>query len=140
TLHDLVSYDGKHNEANGEDNRDGANDNDSWNCGWEGPSTDPAVRALRTRQSKNAVAILLLSQGVPMLLMGDEMGRTQRGNNNAYCKDNDLGGLDGSLRGTNAELSPFVKHCFAFPNPPPPLHNSQHPGHDPGAGGFMLSW
>ena len=79
TLADLVTYNDKHNEANGEDNRDGANDNNSWNCGWEGPTDDPEVTSLRQRQMKNAVAILLVSQGVPMILMGDEMGRTPAG-------------------------------------------------------------
>jgi isoamylase len=90
TLQDLVSYDHKHNEANGEDGRDGTDDNRSWNCGVEGPTDDPAVRALRARQKRNFLTTLLLSQGVPMLLAGDEMGRTQRGNNNAYCQDNEI--------------------------------------------------
>jgi len=90
TLQDLVSYDHKHNEANGEDGRDGTDDNRSWNCGHEGPTDDPAVLALRARQKRNFLATLLLSQGVPMLLAGDEMGRTQRGNNNAYCQDNEI--------------------------------------------------
>jgi isoamylase len=90
TLADLVSYDHKHNEANGEDNRDGSDDNRSWNCGAEGPTDDPAVIALRARQQRNFLATLLLSQGVPMLLAGDELGRTQHGNNNAYCQDNEL--------------------------------------------------
>jgi isoamylase len=90
TLADLVSYDGKHNEANGEGGRDGSDDNRSWNCGAEGPTSDPAVLALRERQASNFLATLLLSQGVPMLTAGDEMGRSQRGNNNAYCQDNDL--------------------------------------------------
>ncbi|MBC3988529.1 glycogen debranching protein GlgX [Streptomyces sp. AC563] len=90
TLRDLVSYDRKHNEANGEDNRDGENDNRSWNCGVEGESRDPAVRELRARQMRNLVATLLLSQGVPMLSHGDEFARTQHGNNNAYCQDNEL--------------------------------------------------
>ncbi|QKW52922.1 glycogen debranching protein GlgX [Streptomyces buecherae] len=90
TLRDLVSYDHKHNEANGEDNRDGENDNRSWNCGVEGESRDPAVRELRARQMRNLVATLLLSQGVPMLSHGDEFARTQHGNNNAYCQDNEL--------------------------------------------------
>ncbi|MFM7712607.1 MAG: glycogen debranching enzyme, partial [Microcystis sp.] len=76
TLMDLVSYNHKHNEANGEGNNDGSNDNDSWNCGWEGPTDDPGINALRRRQIKNAIALLMVSQGVPMLLMGDEMGRT----------------------------------------------------------------
>jgi len=90
TLTDLVCYDRKRNQANGEDNRDGSDDNRSWNCGAEGPTGDPAVRALRARQKRNFLATLLLSQGVPMLLAGDEMGRTQRGNNNAYCQDNQI--------------------------------------------------
>jgi isoamylase len=85
-----VSYDHKHNEANGEDNRDGSDDNRSWNCGTEGPADDPAISALRARQQRNFLATLLLSQGVPMLLGGDELGRSQRGNNNAYCQDNDI--------------------------------------------------
>ena len=88
TLNDLVSYHHKHNEANGEDNRDGADDNRSWNCGAEGPTDDPAVNELRARQKRNFLVTLFLSQGVPMLLAGDEMGRTQAGNNNAYCQDN----------------------------------------------------
>jgi glycogen operon protein len=90
TLRDLVSYNEKHNEANGEDNRDGSDDNRSWNCGHEGPTDDPAVLALRARQKRNFLTTLLLSQGVPMLLAGDEMGRTQQGNNNAYCQDNEI--------------------------------------------------
>jgi isoamylase len=97
TLGDLVSYNEKHNEANGEDNRDGHNENRSWNCGVEGPSDDPAVLALRQRQKRNLLASLLLSQGVPMVLGGDELSRTQRGNNNAYCQDNELSWLDWSL-------------------------------------------
>lgn len=91
TLHDLVSYERKHNEANGEDNRDGTDANHSWNCGVEGPTTDPSIRALRERQKRNLLATLLLSQGTPMLVAGDEFGRTQHGNNNAYCQDNEIG-------------------------------------------------
>ena len=94
TLTDLVSYDRKHNEANGEDGRDGSNDNRSWNCGVEGPTDDPTVLTLRQRQRRNFVATLLLSQGVPMILYGDELGRTQSGNNNAYCQDNELSWVD----------------------------------------------
>jgi pullulanase/glycogen debranching enzyme len=91
TLHDLVSYNHKHNEANGEDNRDGRQQQPlSWNCGVEGPTDDPEDPALRARQKRNLLATLLLSQGVPMLLAGDEFGRTQHGNNNAYCQDNEL--------------------------------------------------
>ena len=90
TLADLVAYNGKHNEANGEDNRDGTDDNASWNCGAEGPTEDPAIQALRERQIRNFLATLLLSQGIPMLLAGDEIGRTQHGSNNAYCQDNEI--------------------------------------------------
>ncbi len=93
TLADLVSYDRKHNEANGEDNRDGTDDNRSWNCGAEGETGDPDVTALRRRQRRNFLATLLLSQGIPMLLAGDELGHTQRGNNNAYCQDNEISWL-----------------------------------------------
>jgi glycogen operon protein len=93
TLADLYAYNVKHNEANGEDNRDGHNDNRSWNCGVEGPTSDPAILELRDRMRRNAMATLLLSQGTPMILMGDEVGRTQRGNNNAYCQDNEIAWL-----------------------------------------------
>nr|WP_307847286.1 glycogen debranching protein GlgX [Streptomyces sp. F63] len=99
TLRDLVSYERKHNEANGEDNRDGTDDNRSWNCGTEGETGDPAVTALRRRQLRNLMTTLLLSTGVPMLVAGDEMGRTQGGNNNAYCQDNETGWVDWSLPG-----------------------------------------
>jgi isoamylase len=98
TLADLVSYDHKHNEANGEDNRDGTDDNRSWNCGAEGPAEDKDVLVLRARQKRNFLVTLLLSQGVPMLLAGDEIGRTQRGNNNAYCQDNEISWLDWAVR------------------------------------------
>ena len=94
TLHDLVSYNERHNEANGENNQDGHGHNLSWNCGVEGPTNDPEMRALRARQKRNLMATLLLSQGMPMLLMGDELSRTQRGNNNAYCQDNEISWLD----------------------------------------------
>jgi glycogen operon protein len=92
TLRDLVFYDDKHNEANGEDNRDGTSDNRSWNCGAEGPTSDPDITELRTRQSRAMLTTLMLSFGVPLLLGGDEMGRTQGGNNNAYCQDNEMAG------------------------------------------------
>ena len=94
TLHDLVSYNEKHNEANGEDNNDGESHNRSWNCGVEGPTDDPEVLALRARQQRNFLATLMLSQGVPMLLHGDELGRSQRGNNNGYCQDTELTWID----------------------------------------------
>ena len=90
-----MSYNEKHNEANGEENRDGESHNRSWNCGAEGPTDDPEVNALRARQQRNFLATLMLSQGVPMLLGGDEIGRTQRGNNNAYCQDNESPGSTG---------------------------------------------
>jgi isoamylase len=131
TLADLVSYNDKHNEANGEENRDGANDNNSWNCGAEGPTNDANVNALRRRQIKNALAMLLVSQGVPMLLMGDECGRTQQGNNNAYCQDNALTWLDWSLLEKNAELFRFCKLMIRFRKQHPVLRNASHPG--PGA-------
>ena len=97
TLNDLVSYNEKHNEANLEDNRDGTDDNRSWNCGVEGPTDDPGVNELRERQLRNFLTTLFLSQGVPMLLGGDELGRTQRGNNNAYCQDNEISWFDWQL-------------------------------------------
>ncbi|MBI5616645.1 MAG: glycogen debranching protein GlgX [Gammaproteobacteria bacterium] len=106
TLHDLVSYDDKHNEANGENNCDGHSHNISWNCGVEGPGDDPAVRELRARQKRNFIATLLLSQGAPMLLAGDEGGHTQHGNNNAYCQDNELSWLD--WQAWDEELTAFV--------------------------------
>ena len=106
TLHDLVSYNQKHNEANGEDNRDGNDNNLAWNCGVEGPSDDPAVNALRERQKRNLMVSLLLSQGVPMLLAGDEIGHTQNGNNNAYCQDNEISWINWDL-GKKEELLYF---------------------------------
>ena len=108
TLNDLVSYDHKHNEANGEENRDGADDNRSWNCGVEGPTGDPAVEALRNRQVKNYLAATVLALGVPMILMGDEVRRTQGGNNNAYCHDDESNWFDWSLVETHADVHRFV--------------------------------
>ena len=112
TLHDLVSYDGKHNEANGEDNRDGTDDNRSWNCGAEGPSSDPGVLALRARQTRAMLSTLLLSSGIPMLLGGDEVGRTQQGNNNAYCQDNEISWYDWSSADT--DLLTFTRRLIAL--------------------------
>ncbi|MCF6153994.1 MAG: glycogen debranching protein GlgX [Candidatus Brocadia sp.] len=109
TLNDLVSYNNKHNEANGEDNRDGTNDNLSWNCGVEGPADDPAVEKLRNRQIKNFLTVTMLSLGVPMILMGDEVRRTQNGNNNAYCLDNEISWFDWTLITKHAGLHRFVK-------------------------------
>jgi glycogen operon protein len=114
TLQDLVSYDAKHNEANGEENRDGADDNASWNCGAEGPTDDPEVEALRSRQVRNFLSLLLLAVGTPMLTMGDEIRRTQRGNNNAYCQDNDISWLDWTLLERNRDVRRFVKSLLAF--------------------------
>jgi len=114
TLHDLVSYDHKHNEENGEQNRDGTDDNASWNCGAEGPTDDPAVLALRARQKRNFLSLLFLSQGVPMLCGGDELGRTQRGNNNSYCQDNEMSWFDWKLNGQERELLALVQKLIAF--------------------------
>jgi len=108
TLNDLVSYNSKHNEANGEENRDGTDNNRSWNCGVEGPTEDPAVNALRAQQKRNCLATLLLSQGVPMLLAGDAMNHTQRGNNNAYCQDNEISWINWDDAGTHSELIDLV--------------------------------
>jgi isoamylase len=113
TLNDLVSYNEKHNADNGELNRDGTNDNRSWNCGVEGPSPDPALEALRNRQVKNFLAVTLLSLGVPMVLMGDELRRTQRGNNNAYCHDNEISWLDWTLLDRHADIHRFLKLLVA---------------------------
>ncbi|MGF2039693.1 MAG: glycogen debranching protein GlgX [Nostoc sp. CmiVER01] len=126
TLMDLVSYNGKHNEANGENNNDGTNDNESWNCGWEGQTDNPDINALRRRQIKNAVAMLMVSQGVPMILMGDEVGRTQYGNNNTYCHDNELNWLDWRLLESHADLFKFFKDCIALRNAHPVLRNKYH--------------
>ncbi len=114
TLHDLVSYNNKHNEANGEDNRDGCDHNLSWNCGVEGETGDPAILELRRRQAKNFIAILMLSQGVPMLLAGDEVRRTQRGNNNAWCQDNELSWFDWTLTETHGDMLRFVREMIAL--------------------------
>ncbi len=108
TLNDQVSYNQKHNEANGEDNRDGANDNRSWNCGAEGPTPDAAIEALRNRQVKNHLTLTMLALGMPMILMGDEVRRTQGGNNNAYCQDNELSWFDWSLVNQHADVLRFV--------------------------------
>ena len=109
TLNDLVSYNDKHNQANGENNRDGADDNRSWNCGVEGPTDDPAIETLRNRQVKNFLTVTMLSLGLPMFLMGDECRRTQHGNNNAYCQDNEVSWFDWSLPTKHADVRRFVK-------------------------------
>jgi len=114
TLADLVTYEHKHNEANLENNQDGDNHNLSWNCGVEGPSADPGIRALRARQQRNLLATLFLSQGVPMIPAGDEFGRTQQGNNNAYCQDNEISWLDWGLDDARKELLDFVRRIVAL--------------------------
>jgi len=126
TLMDMVSYNYKHNEANGENNSDGGNDNYSWNCGWEGASTDPEVNKLRRKQIKNAAAILLISQGTPMILSGDEMGNTQWGNNNAYCQDNEISWVDWSLLEANQEIFEFFRKMIAFRRAHPVLRSRTH--------------
>jgi len=126
TLNDLVSYNEKHNEANGEGNNDGANDNNSWNHGAEGDTDDPGIKALRERQMKNTLAILLTSQGVPMILAGDEMGRTQKGNNNTYCHDSELNWQDWRLLDEYAGLHRFTSHLVAFRKAHPALRNAWH--------------
>jgi glycogen operon protein len=131
TLADVVSYNHKHNDHNGEGGRDGAAENYSWNCGVEGPTTSPGVLALRQRQMKNMVALLLLSQGVPMLLSGDEMGRTQYGNNNAYCHDSALTWLDWRGREEHAELWRFFAALIRFRKAHPVLRQPRFLSHDP---------
>ncbi|GAA4465385.1 glycogen debranching protein GlgX [Nibrella saemangeumensis] len=126
TLYDMFAYNTKHNEANGENNNDGANDNHSWNCGWEGETDDPAINHLRHKLIKNAFAILMVSQGVPMVLMGDEMGRTQKGNNNTYCHDSELNWLNWSLMEENSDLYSFARHTIRFRQAHPVLRNSKH--------------
>ncbi len=121
TLNDLVSYNEKHNEANGENNRDGTDDNASWNCGVEGPTTDPAILELRERQKRNFLALLFLSQGVPMLCGGDEIGRTQQGNNNAYCQDNEISWFNWTLDRAQLDLLDFVKRLIALRKQQPVL-------------------
>jgi glycogen operon protein len=114
TLWDLVSYNAKHNEANGEENRDGSNDNLSWNCGIEGDTTDPGVLRTRRRQARNFLALLMLSRGVPMLLTGDEVLRSQRGNNNAYCQDNELSWFDWGQVESNREMLRFTRELISL--------------------------
>jgi glycogen operon protein len=114
TLNDLVSYNDKHNESNGEENRDGSNDNLSWNCGVEGETDDAEILRLRSRQARNLMAILFLSQGVPMVLAGDEMLRSQRGNNNGYCQNNALSWIDWRLTEVASGMLRFVRELIAL--------------------------
>ena len=125
TLADLVSYNEKHNEANGEGNRDGTDDNRSWNCGAEGPTGDEEVLALRERQQRNFLATLFLSQGVPMLLGGDELARTQHGNNNAWCHDSELSWLQWELDEKGARLQEFTRRLIALRRGNPVFHRSR---------------
>ena len=126
TLHDLVSYNERHNEANGEENRDGHGDNLSWNCGAEGPTDDAEIRALRERQKRNLLATLLLAQGTPMLLAGDEFGRTQRGNNNAYCQDNEISWVDWkAIDDDGRALSEFVRNLTKLRHALPVLRRNR---------------
>ena len=122
TLGDLVSYDHKHNAPNGEGNRDGADDNISWNCGIEGPTADPAINELREKKKRSFLATLLFSQGVPMLLSGDEIGHTQQGNNNAYCQDNEIAWLDWSMTRPQKDLLRFVRRLIQIRHEQPVLH------------------
>ena len=126
TMYDMFAYNNKHNEANGENNNDGANDNNSWNCGWEGETDDPDINFLRHKQLKNALTLLMVSQGVPMILMGDEVGRTQKGNNNTYCQDNDLNWLDWSAKETNADIYNFARRIIRFRHDHPVLRSPVH--------------
>ncbi len=125
TLYDLVAYNDKHNQANGEDNRDGHDDNLSWNCGAEGPTDDPEILALRRRQAKNLMAILLLSQGVPMLLAGDELLRTKQGNNNTYCQNNELSWIDWRLGEDNRDMLAFTRAMIALRKRHPTLRRER---------------
>ncbi|HMN99469.1 MAG TPA: glycogen debranching protein GlgX [Miltoncostaeaceae bacterium] len=134
TLRDLVSYNDKHNEANLEDNRDGTDDNRSWNCGDEGPTDDPEIAELRRRQQRNLLTTLMLSQGVPMLLGGDEMGRTQGGNNNAYCQDNEISWFDWELDDDQRELLDFTRRLIEIRRAHPVFHRRDFFGGQDGDG------
>ncbi len=125
TLHDLVTYNEKHNEANGEGNQDGTSDNRSWNCGAEGPTDDPEINGLRQRQIRNFLATLFLSQGTPMLLAGDEFGRSQQGNNNAYCQDNEISWVDWKLADTNKVQKQFLQKLIGLRHKYPVLRRSR---------------
>ena len=138
-LADLVSYNSKHNEANGESNADGSNENYSWNCGHEGPTSSEEINKLRIKQQKNMAALLLLSHGVPMILGGDEFGRTQKGNNNAYCQDNEISWVDWNLTRTNTELLRFFKLLIQFRKSHPNLRPISYKRHKT-APGPLITW
>jgi glycogen operon protein len=142
TLADLVSYEAKHNEANGRANRDGTDENLSWNCGVEGPTADPTILALRHRQMRNFLATVLLSQGVPMLCGGDEIGRTQGGNNNAFCHDSELTWHDWTLDAAARDLLAFTQRLIALRREHPELHRRKFfHGRPECAGGMKdLTW
>ena len=138
TLRDLVSYNEKHNDANGEDNNDGESHNRSWNCGAEGPTDDPEILALRRRQQRNQLAVLLLSQGVPMLLGGDELGRTQGGNNNAYCQDNEISWFDWS--DVDEDLLAYTRRCIQIRREHPVLRRRRWFQGQPIRGNVDIEW
>ena len=140
TLRDLVSYNEKHNEKNGEDSRDGSNDNLSWNCGAEGDTENAEVKALRIRQMKNFMTILLTSRGIPMILSGDEMGNTQYGNNNAYCHDNAVSWINWDLQGEYGEYQQYVEKLIAFRNAHPVLRSAAYDTSANGTGYPELSF
>ncbi len=142
TMMDLVSYNGKHNEANGWNNTDGGDNNDSWNSGWEGPTDDPNINALRHRQIKNLATLMMVSVGVPMVLMGDEVGRTQHGNNNTYCHDNELNWMDWTQTETNGDLLRYFQQIIAFRHMHPVLRNRYYHSYSDyvGSGWPDISW
>ncbi|TMM00263.1 MAG: glycogen debranching protein GlgX [Actinobacteria bacterium] len=141
TLRDLVSYNDKHNDANGEDNRDGTDDNRSWNCGVEGPTDDPEINALRVRQQRNFLATLMLSLGTPMLLGGDEFGRTQQGNNNAWCQDNEISWFDWDHSSEQEELQAFTRRLIRLRKAHPAFRRTRFlRGHEPGEAGVPDVW
>lgn len=129
TLMDLVSYDNKHNEHNGEENRDGEDRNNSWNCGWEGETDDAGINFMRHKQIKNAVSLLMVSQGIPMILSGDEMGNTQFGNNNAYCQDNEIGWIDWKNLDKNSDLFNYFQKIICFRLSHKVFRNEYHLGY-----------
>lgn len=140
TLYDLVSYNDKHNSKNGEDNRDGTNDNHSWNCGVEGETEDPFINSLRKKQIKNAVTLLLISRGIPMLLAGDEMCNTQKGNNNAYCHDNETSWIDWSKLEENKDIYRYFKKIINFRKSHPVFRNTSYDKGYNNTGYPELSW
>jgi len=142
TLHDLVSFEGKHNEANGDDNNDGASDNESWNCGAEGPTDDQGIIELREKQKRNFLSTLMLSQGVPMLCAGDEMARTQGGNNNGYCQDTEISWHDWDLDEPRKALLEFTSRLIHFRRAHPNFHRHSYVEADPHASsqGESILW